>query len=66
MTVPPAAIDPRPVFGQLRELAGSLGLSELSMGRTGDFEVAIAEGATVVRVGTAVFGGRRAAAGPQR
>jgi pyridoxal phosphate enzyme (YggS family) len=66
MTVPPAAADPRPVFVALRELAGSLGLSELSMGMTGDFEIAIAEGATVVRVGTAVFGGRRAAAGPQR
>jgi pyridoxal phosphate enzyme (YggS family) len=58
MTVPPAASDPRPVFAQLRELAESLGLAELSMGMSGDFEQAIGEGATIVRVGSAVFGPR--------
>jgi hypothetical protein len=58
MTVPPAASDPRPHFRRLRGLAETLGLSQLSMGMSGDFEVAIEEGATVVRVGTAVFGPR--------
>lgn len=61
MTVAPLAADPetvRPVFRQLRTLAGSLGLAELSMGMTGDFEVAIEEGATMVRVGRAIFGAR--------
>ena len=42
----------------LRELAARLGLPELSMGMSGDFEAAIAEGATIVRVGTALFGPR--------
>ena len=58
MTVAPAAGDPRPVFAALRELAERLGLAELSMGMSGDFEAAIAEGATIVRVGTALFGPR--------
>jgi len=58
MTVPPAAEDPAPYFDALRALAERLGLRELSMGMTGDFEVAIAHGATIVRVGTAVFGAR--------
>ncbi len=67
MTVPPWAIDPekvRPVFRQMRELKARceqlLGapLPHLSMGMTGDFEVAIEEGATLVRIGTAVFGAR--------
>ncbi len=48
----------RPYFRQLRELAKQLGLKELSMGTTADFEVAIEEGATYVRVGTALFGER--------
>lgn len=59
--MPPYAEDPeasRPHFRRLRELAGSLGLRELSMGTTADFEVAVEEGATVVRVGTAIFGTR--------
>jgi pyridoxal phosphate enzyme (YggS family) len=68
MTVPPwssVAERARPVFRKLRELKTqceeSLGvpLSHLSMGMTGDFEVAIEEGATLVRVGTALFGGRQ-------
>jgi pyridoxal phosphate enzyme (YggS family) len=68
MTVPPWTPDPekvRPVFRQLRELKGQceqiLGapLPHLSMGMSGDFEVAIEEGATLVRIGTALFGARR-------
>lgn len=61
--LPPLLDDPaamRPFFRTLRELAGKLGLSELSMGTTHDFEVAIEEGATSVRVGTAIFGERPA------
>ena len=61
MTVGPQAIDPgavRPAFRCLRELRDELGLRELSMGMTGDFEVAIEEGATIVRVGRAIFGPR--------
>lgn len=61
MTVPPATGDPRPHFARLRELAAGLGLAQLSMGMTGDFEAAVEEGATFVRVGTAVFGPRRIA-----
>jgi pyridoxal phosphate enzyme (YggS family) len=48
----------RPYFRQLRALRDQLGLAELSMGMTHDFEVAIEEGATMVRVGTAIFGER--------
>jgi pyridoxal phosphate enzyme (YggS family) len=62
MTVAPAADDPedvRNVFRALRELAAANGLSELSMGMTGDFEVAIEEGATMIRIGRAIFGERR-------
>jgi PLP dependent protein len=67
MTVPPWAPDPekvRPIFRQMRELKERceqrLGapLPHLSMGMTGDFEVAIEEGATMVRIGTALFGER--------
>jgi PLP dependent protein len=67
MTVPPWTTDPekvRPVFRQMRELKAQceqiLGapLPHLSMGMTGDFEVAIEEGATIIRVGTALFGAR--------
>lgn len=61
MTVAPAADDPqevRPVFRRLRELRDAAGLAELSMGMTHDFEVAVEEGATMVRVGRAIFGGR--------
>jgi pyridoxal phosphate enzyme (YggS family) len=61
MTIPPEverAEDSRPWFRRLRELAERHGLRELSMGMSGDFEVAVEEGATMVRVGTAVFGPR--------
>jgi PLP dependent protein len=58
MAVPPAASDPRPYFRSLRTLSERLGLLQLSMGMSGDFEVAIEEGATVVRVGSAIFGPR--------
>lgn len=63
MTIAPFVDDPetvRPVFRRLRELARELGLRELSMGMTDDFEVAVEEGATVVRVGRAIFGERPA------
>jgi pyridoxal phosphate enzyme (YggS family) len=66
MTVPAAVGDPRPTFAALRDLAGGLGLSRLSMGMTADFEAAIAEGATIVRVGSAVFGPREGAEGLRR
>ncbi len=63
MTIPPLAGDPRPHFAALRLLRDRLAtpahpLLELSMGMSGDFEAAIAEGATIVRVGSAIFGGR--------
>jgi pyridoxal phosphate enzyme (YggS family) len=62
MTVAPAAAEPeavRPVFRKLRELRDSLGLKHLSMGMTDDFEVAVEEGATMLRIGRAIFGERR-------
>jgi pyridoxal phosphate enzyme (YggS family) len=65
MTIPPETEDPegaRPFFAALRALrdqhGGAQALPELSMGMTHDFAVAIAEGATIVRVGTAIFGAR--------
>ncbi|MDX2165604.1 MAG: YggS family pyridoxal phosphate-dependent enzyme [Deltaproteobacteria bacterium] len=60
MAVPPADTPEatRPFFRRLRELAERAGLRELSMGMTDDFEVAIEEGATMVRVGRAIFGAR--------
>jgi pyridoxal phosphate enzyme (YggS family) len=58
MCIPPAGEDPRPHFRALRQMRDRLGLRELSMGMTADFEVAIEEGATIVRVGTAIFGER--------
>jgi pyridoxal phosphate enzyme (YggS family) len=61
MTVAPASPDPemvRPCFRTMRELADANGLAELSMGMSDDFEVAIEEGATLVRVGRAIFGER--------
>ena len=62
MSVPPYLEDPeavRPYFRKLRELAVRHELPELSMGMTHDFEVAIEEGATMVRVGTGLFGKRQ-------
>jgi pyridoxal phosphate enzyme (YggS family) len=58
MAVPPHGDDPRRWFTQLREQGAALGLAELSMGMTDDFEVAVEEGATIVRVGRALFGPR--------
>lgn len=60
MTIAPYTQDPqtvRPIFAQLSRLADQHGLIERSMGMSGDFEVAVEEGATLVRVGTALFGG---------
>jgi len=59
MTIPPAGKEARPFFRQLRELRDAAGLRELSMGMSHDFEIAIEEGATMVRVGTALFGERQ-------
>ena len=62
MTMAPFVADPeavRPVFRKLRELRDSLGLKHLSMGMTDDFEVAIEEGTTMLRIGRAIFGERR-------
>ena len=61
MTIPPWSEDPeraRPYFRQLAALARQYNLPKLSMGMSGDLETAIEEGATVVRVGTALFGKR--------
>ena len=58
MCIPPAEDDPQPHFGFLAELAARHALPALSMGMSGDFEAAIACGATHVRLGTAVFGER--------
>ena len=63
MTIPPEAHNPedaRPWFRALAKLGAQHGLAELSMGMSGDFEVAVEEGATMVRVGTAIFGPRPA------
>jgi pyridoxal phosphate enzyme (YggS family) len=59
MTMPPLADDPeasRPFFARLRELAAAHGLARLSMGTTQDFAVAVEEGATLVRIGTRLYG----------
>ncbi len=58
MCVPPQGEDPRPHFEWLADRAAKHGLGVLSMGMSADFETAIACGATWVRVGTAIFGGR--------
>jgi len=57
MSIPPPG-ETRPHFVALRRLAESLALAELSMGMSDDFEAAIEEGSTIVRVGTALFGRR--------
>jgi pyridoxal phosphate enzyme (YggS family) len=65
MTVPPWSEDAeqsRPYFARLREMAAEHHLPELSMGMSNDMEVAIEEGATSVRVGTALFGRRKKSA----
>ena len=58
MCIPPFDENPGPHFALLAKLAGQCGLSRLSMGMSGDFETAIAFGATGVRVGSAIFGAR--------
>ena len=61
MTIAPLVSDPeevRPIFRRLRQLRDSLGLGHLSMGMSDDFEVAVEEGATMVRIGRAIFGKR--------
>jgi pyridoxal phosphate enzyme (YggS family) len=59
MAMPPLAGDAqasRPYFARLRELAGAHGLARLSMGTTQDYPVAVEEGATIVRIGTRLYG----------
>jgi PLP dependent protein len=61
MTMPPLSDDPeasRPWFTRLRELAGEHGLGELSMGTSQDWRVAVEEGATYIRIGSALWGDR--------
>ena len=58
MCIPPFEEDPLPHFEKLGALRDELGLPELSMGMSGDFEEAIGAGATIVRVGSAIFGSR--------
>jgi PLP dependent protein len=58
MCIPPAEEDPSPHFKMLNEIVKRNNLHELSMGMSSDFEIAIAEGATLVRVGSAIFGKR--------
>jgi pyridoxal phosphate enzyme (YggS family) len=58
MTIPPQHDEPRPWFAALRGLAADIGVHHLSMGMTDDYEMAIEEGATMVRVGRALFGAR--------
>ncbi|WP_394151819.1 YggS family pyridoxal phosphate-dependent enzyme [Loktanella salsilacus] len=58
MCIPPADLDPAPHFDMLRQIAQRNGLRGLSMGMSGDFETAIAHGATHIRVGSAIFGDR--------
>lgn len=58
MCIPPFDQDPAPHFALLREIAARNGVEQLSMGMSDDFETAIAQGATSVRVGSAIFGSR--------
>jgi len=60
MCIPPAGEQASPYFALLKKMAGDLGLSKLSMGMTADYPLAIQLGATHVRVGTAIFGQRKA------
>ncbi len=58
MTMPPFTEDPegsRPYFARLAELAGEHGLARLSMGTSQDWEVAVDEGATIIRLGTSLY-----------
>ncbi|TCQ79037.1 hypothetical protein EDF68_10558 [Ochrobactrum sp. BH3] len=58
MCIPPADENPGPHFALLEKLARAAGVEKLSMGMSGDFETAVGFGATSVRVGSAIFGGR--------
>jgi pyridoxal phosphate enzyme (YggS family) len=58
MCIPPAGENPGPHFALLAKLGEAAGVRELSMGMSGDYETAISFGATSVRVGSAIFGGR--------
>jgi PLP dependent protein len=58
MCIPPAVENPGPHFALLRKLAGQCNVEKLSMGMSSDYEVAVAFGATSVRVGSAIFGSR--------
>lgn len=60
MTIPPAGDErsTRAYFAEMRKMGDALGLDHLSMGMTDDFEAAIEEGATIIRVGRAIFGSR--------
>ena len=59
MTIGPTdGSDPRPAFDALRHLGSEHGLPELSMGMSGDYEIAVRQGATMVRIGSALFGPR--------
>jgi pyridoxal phosphate enzyme (YggS family) len=60
MCIPPEGEEPSPHFALLREIARRNGLAALSMGMSADFEIAVRFGATLVRVGSAIFGARRA------
>lgn len=66
MAVPPHGDDPRPWFARLRDLAATAAAPELSMGMSDDFEAAVEEGATLVRVGKALFGQRPRSQAPQQ
>ncbi len=63
MCIPPAEGDPTPHFAWLAACAAHHGLATVSMGMSGDYECAIAHGATHVRIGSAIFGARAAATG---
>jgi PLP dependent protein len=59
MTIPPAGIDPAPFFKQLAVLANHLNLPIISMGMSADYEIALVNGATEIRIGSGVFGARK-------
>ena len=61
MCIPPEGVDAEPHFAMLSDMARRNGLTGLSMGMSSDFETAIAQGATHVRVGSAIFGARKQA-----
>ncbi len=66
MAIPPVRDNPRPWFARLRDLAASVHVAELSMGMSDDFEAAVEEGATMVRVGRALFGQRPRSPAPRQ